>query len=199
MERLLSVSRLLSESYQGRRPLKNIKKADIDQEIEKLIEAYGNDVLRTSFMYLKDKQKAEDAFQEVFCKVYKKYGSFRGESSEKTWIIRITINVCKDILRSNWFKRVLLTDEVGTQTADTDVESKIIKKDENRRLFDKVTSLPRKYKEVIILYYYHEFDTVEISRTLNIAEGTVRSRLHRGREILKNKMSGGIISGGQNE
>lgn len=170
-------------------------KPDIDAEIERLMNTYGNDVLRTSYMYLKDLQKAEDAFQEVFCRIYRKFGSFRGDSSEKTWIIRITINVCKDILRSSWLKRVLLTDKIEVQNDLTDVESKIIKKDENRRLFAVVTSLPRSYKEVMILYYYHEFDTAEISRALNIAEGTVRSRLHRGREILRSKLGGGVVSG----
>ena len=171
-------------------------KPDIDAEIERLMNTFGNDVLRTSYMYLKDLQKAEDAFQEVFCKIYKKYGSFRGDSSEKTWIIRITINVCKDILRSSWIKRVLLTDKIGAQSDLSDVEGKIVKEDESRRLFAEVTSLPKSYKEVMILYYYHEFDTAEISKTLNIAEGTVRSRLHRGREILRNKLGGGIAPGG---
>ncbi len=169
----------------------------IDSEIERMIDLYGNDVLRTSYMYLKDFQKAEDAFQEVFCKVYKKYGSFRGDSSERTWIIRITINVCKDLLRSFWLKRVLLTDKIGPDNQESDVESKIIKKDENRRLFEEVTSLPPKYKEVIILYYYHNFDTAELSKVLNIAEGTVRSRLHRGREMLKTRMGGGVKKSGQ--
>ncbi len=171
-------------------------KPNIDAEIERLMSTFGNDVLRTSYMYLKDLQKAEDAFQEVFCKIYRKYGSFRGDSSEKTWIIKITINVCRDILRSSWIKRVLLTDKIGVQNDLTDVESKIIKKEENRHLFAEVTSLPRNYKEVMILYYYHEFNTAEISITLNIAEGTVRSRLHRGREILRSKLGGGVISDG---
>lgn len=171
-------------------------KPNIDAEIERLMSTFGNDVLRTSYMYLKDLQKAEDVFQEVFCKIYRKYGSFRGDSSEKTWIIKITINVCRDILRSSWIKRVLLTDKIGVQNDLTDVESKIIKKEENRHLFAEVTSLPRNYKEVMILYYYHEFNTAEISITLNIAEGTVRSRLHRGREILRSKLGGGVISDG---
>ncbi len=171
-------------------------KRNMDSEIERLVDTYGNDVLRTSYMYLKDMQKAEDAFQEVFYKIYRKFGSFRGESSEKTWIIRITINVCKDILRSSWLKRVFITDKAGNEGIVANVESSVIEKDENRRLFDEVTSLPRSYKEVIILYYYHELDTVEISRTLKIAEGTVRSRLHRGREMLRRKMEGGIVRDG---
>ncbi len=163
-----------------------------ENEMRRLMDAYGNDVLRTAYMYLKDLQKAEDAFQEVFIRVFKKYGSFRGESSEKTWIIRITINVCKDILRSSWLKRVLLTDKVKPGGGKQDIEERVIKNDESRLLFDEVVSLPPSYKEVIILYYYQGFDTREISEALNIAEGTVRSRLYRAREILKSKLGGRV-------
>lgn len=65
-------------------------------EIEALIREYGNDVLRTAYMYVKDIHTAEDIFQEVFIKVNQKLSTFEGNSSIKTWIIRITINACKD-------------------------------------------------------------------------------------------------------
>jgi len=169
---------------------KKHKKNNMDEELQRLMDTYGNDVLRTSYMYLKDEQKAEDAFQEVFIKVYKKYDSFIGESSEKTWLIKITINVCKDILRSSWLKRVLLTDRVKSENKDFDTESIIIKRDENKLLFDEVISLSSGFKDVIILYYYQEFNTLEISKILNVPEGTVRSRLHRARQILKEKIGG---------
>lgn len=162
----------------------------IAEEIQRMMDAYGNDVLRTAYMYLKDEQKAEDAFQEVFIKVFNKYGSFKGESSEKTWIIRITINVCKDMLRSSWFRRVLLTDEIRPQNGGSNIEDKVIKNDENRLLFNAVISLPTNQKDVIILYYYQNYSTKEICEILNIAEGTVRSRLHRARKILKSKLEG---------
>ena len=164
---------------------------NMDTEIVRLIDTYGDDVLRISYMYLKDKQKAEDAFQEVFIKIYNKYKSFKGDSSEKTWIIRITINVCKDMLRSSWLKKVFLTDDIG-QHKESNVENLVIKKDVNRLIFDEVVSLPPAYKDVIILYYYQDFDTAEISKILNIAEGTVRSRLYRAREILKKNLGGRI-------
>lgn len=77
---------------------KHDKDLEMEQEVWRLMDQYGNDVLRTSFMYLKDMQRAEDAFQEVFIKVFNKY---------------ITINVCKDMLRSSWLKRVVLTDQIA--------------------------------------------------------------------------------------
>lgn len=163
---------------------------DIEKEIQRLMDDYGDDVLRTSYMYLKDLQNAEDAFQEVFIRVFNKFESFKGESSEKTWIIRITINVCKDMLRSSWLKKVLLTDKLKEKNTIIGIDNKIIKEEENKILFEEVMSLSCRFKEVIILYYYHNYNTIEISRILNVAEGTVRSRLHRAREILKMKLGG---------
>ena len=168
------------------------QKRQAEAELNRLMDTYGNDVLRTATMFLKDRQKAEDAFQEVFIKVFNKMDSFKGESSEKTWIIRITINLCKDILRSSWMKRVLLTDKTTNRVIKFDFDKKINRQEENRRLYEAVLSLPPAYKEVVILFYYQEFDTLEISRVLKIAEGTVRSRLHRAREILKKQLEGGL-------
>lgn len=166
---------------------------DKDIEIKRLMELYGQDVLRTAVLYLKNRHNAEDAFQEVFIKVYKKFGTFRNQSSEKTWILSITMNVCRDMLRSSWLKKVIPTDRLGSgKNSGSDIENKMIKKDEKRILFDEVTSLPPVFKEVVILYYYQNYDTGEISRIVKTSEGTVRSRLHRARELLKNKMGGRI-------
>lgn len=166
------------------------KEQDISIEINRLMDTYGRDVLRTAYMYLKDEAGAEDAFQEVFYRVYKNLKGFRGESSEKTWIIRITINVCKDMLRSSWMKRVLLTDKIKSRVSGQDIESGVIRRDESRLLFDEVLALKPVFKEVIILFYYQSLDTAEISRALGVPEGTVRSRLHRAREILKSRIGG---------
>lgn len=171
---------------------KSVKGQNTEKEIQRLMNTYGNDVLRTSYMYLKNLQNAEDAFQEVFIRVFNKLESFKGESSEKTWLIRITINVCKDMLRSSWLKRVLLTDKLNDKNVNIGIENRIIKIEENKILFEEVMSLSHRFKEVIILYYYHNYNTAEISKILNVVEGTVRSRLHRAREILKTKLGGRI-------
>lgn len=162
----------------------------IEEAIGRLMDQYGNDVLRTSFMYLKDRQRAEDAFQEVFIKVLNKYKDFRGESSEKTWIIKITINVCRDMLRSSWLKRVITTDSIASSRGGSDVEDRVIRKSESELVFNEVLALPPVFKEVVILYYYHRYDTVQISEILKTREGTVRSRLYRAREMLKSKLGG---------
>lgn len=113
-----------------------------EMEIERLLDVYGNDVLRTSYLYLKDKQRAEDAFQEVFLKVYRKYDSFQGKSSEKTWIMSITINVCKDLLRASWLKRVFLTENIKScEEYEEPADAAAIRMVENKAVFNEVTAL----------------------------------------------------------
>lgn len=168
------------------------KKKDIEDDIERMIDEYGNDVLKISYIYLKDRQRAEDAFQETFFKVYKNYGSFKGKSSEKTWIIRITVNVCKDLLKSSWIKRVLPTGDIDIKNTFNDVEDKLDYMEDSRVLLHEVMQLSRLLKDVVILHYYQGFDTIEVSKILGIHEGTVRTRLFRARETLKRRINGRI-------
>lgn len=169
------------------------KKSAKAAEIQRMMEVYGNEIIRTAYLYLKDRHRAEDAFQEVFLKVYRKLDSFHGESSEKTWLIRITINTCKDMLRSSWLKKVEIADEVEVPVEGSDIEDILIERDEKKALYDAVLSLPEEFKDAVLLFYYHNLTTAEIGKTLTIAEGTVRSRLHRAREMLKNKLKGGVL------
>src|SRR5690606_2035399 len=86
-------------------------------KIQQWIDLYGDDVLKIAYMYLRDKSKAEDAFQEVFLRAFRQMDTFRGDSSVKTWLLRITMNVCKDLRRSFWFRRVW-TGKLPERTAD---------------------------------------------------------------------------------
>lgn len=160
-----------------------------NSSIIRMIDLYGNDVLRIAMLYLRDKQNAEDAFQEVFLRVYKNYNKFGHESQEKTWIIRITINVCKDILKKPWYKKILLTDEMKHYHADFYVDTQLIKNERDRFIFEEVLKLPESYKEIIILKYYHDYDNSQISEILGITQSSVRSKLTRARKRLKLKLS----------
>lgn len=175
------------------------EKNDIHNEIERLINCYGDDVLRVAYLYVKDKHKAEDIFQEVFIKVFKKYDTFKGNSSEKTWIMKITVNACKDYFKSFWIKRVLLNSDreedreiYNEECSDQSLDDSIIKSIESKELLNEVMNLPIKYKEVIILYYYQQFTTREISEMVKLPEGTIRTRLFRARELLKKNVTGRI-------
>lgn len=159
----------------------------IEEVIKRLIQNYGNDVLRIAFIYLKDKYLAEDAFQEVFIKVYHNWEQFRNEASEKTWLIRITINVCKDIIKNNWHKLVSFYDfeDIYNYSSKTNYVDKEV---DNKLLFEEILMLPGKYKEVIILYYYQGFSVKEIASILDTSTGQVGSLLSRARSLLKKKV-----------
>lgn len=159
--------------------------------IEGLMRDYGNDVLRTAYAYVKDKYAAEDIFQETFIKAYRNLEGFREESGVKTWLIRITINTCKDYLKSAYNKRVvpMLDFEEDSLVADDEFE-KVEIQDRNEMIKKVVMGLPDNYREVIICVYYREMSVADTAELLGIAEGTVKSRLARAREQLKNKLEG---------
>jgi RNA polymerase sigma-70 factor (ECF subfamily) len=159
-------------------------------EITRLVEQYGNDVLRTAFVILKSKELAEDVYQETFLRVCRYYDNYRGECSEKTWITGIAVNLCRDYMRSSWKKRVTVTDDFPTQASDSDTEEIIERRSERQELVDSIMKLPDKYREIIHLFYYQDLDVNEISRILKIPGGTVKSRLFKARNLLHEMMGG---------
>ena len=165
--------------------------------VERLIEDYGQDVLKIAYLYVKDQQLAEDIFQEVFYKVMKNYHKFEHLSSEKTWLIRITINTCKDLLRTSWLRRVTTFGTLEEQNQTQYVQPfDMTQSESNNELYEMIMKLPQRYKEVILLFYYEDFSYDEMAKILNIPKGTVQSRLARGREKLKKMMEErGEISG----
>ncbi len=162
-------------------------------DIESLIRQYGNDVLRTAYLYVKDLHTAEDIFQDVFIKVNQKLNTFEGNSSIKTWIIRITINTCKDFLKSAWNKRVVPMMEYQEDAIVSDSDYEEVETKDTREMIKKtVLSLPPKYKDIIICVYYQDMTITEAAQALRIAEGTAKSRLSRARQKLKSVLEGRI-------
>ena len=153
-------------------------------DLERIIGTYGNAVLRMCFLYLKDVHLAEDATQETFLKVYRSYGQFDGESGEKTWIMRIAINVCKDFLRSAWNRRVNVVEALS----DVPVTQEYPHADDT--VLRAVMELKPHYKEVILLFYYQDMKISDIARMLNAPESTISVRLKRARDQLKKRLEG---------
>ena len=158
------------------------------EELEWLMDTYGDQIVRLCYMYLKDWHLAEEATQETFIKVYKKYDNFRNESSHKTWMMTIAINTCKSYRRTAWFKKVHIglesKEEIGSSLEEEILES--IEKDD---VLKAIYQLESKYKEVILLYYYQEMTIEEIARVLQIKSGNVKMRLQRGRKKLGEYLS----------
>lgn len=167
----------------GRKVWKNYPE-EPSSALEELMSEYGNDVLRTAYFYLKDRHLAEDVSQEVFLRVYRKWSTFRGESSVKTWLMTITIRLCWDKLgmKSN---REQPTDPVLIRPGgQASAEEEMMRRLNRTTILQYVMKLPAQYHEVLYLYYYLELSTKEIAQLTHSPEGTVRARLSRAREML---------------
>ncbi len=167
-----------------------------DELLEFLMNEYGQSITRLAFTYIKEQQLAEDIAQEAFIKCYQKLDEFRHESSYKTWIYSITVNLCKDKLRNWSFRNLIFSDFLSTRTKTTETpESRLLDFENSRIISEQIVSLPIKYREVIILYYYEEFTYNEIANLLNMKLSTIKSRLHRARLLLKRRLEGSTANG----
>ena len=149
-----------------------------DSCVSEIITKYADLVFRLCIVYLKNRADAEDAFQDIFIKLFKKNNEFNDEEHIKAWLIKCTTNHCKNILGSYWNKFRVSIDNVVLP-----IEVK-----QDHELIKYVMKLPVKYKAVIYLYYYEGYSSLETSKILNIKEATVRTQLKRGREILKKEL-----------
>lgn len=154
---------------------------------EKLYEKYADDVLRVSYFYLGDRQKAEDVCQDVFVRLITNAPELQ-EGKEKAWLLKVALNRCRDLWRGAWVKRVILgsprfelvpaPDEIGKLT-------------DQQELMDAINQLPSTFKEVILLHYYQGYGITEIAEMMELPEGTISSRLSRGRKKLEQVLKGG--------
>jgi len=169
--------------------LKGIPPAEAVPEcpnLESMMRTYGNDVLRTAYMYVKDIHTAEDIFQEVFIKADRNKEGFRGESSVKTWLIRITVNACKDYLKSAYNRRVTPLQEFQENAlmSENDFDG-IERKETQQEVRNAVMSLPEAHRDVVLCVYFQGMTVPEAAKALGLAEGTVKSRLSRAKDKLK--------------
>jgi len=157
-------------------------------QIEQLIDRYGDDILRLCTAYLGDRQLAEDAFQETFVKAWKNLSAFRGDSSEKTWLCRIAVNTCRDMLRSGWLRMWKRSQPVEMLMSLTTGETP----QPPSPVLEAVGRLSGKYREVVVLYYDQNLNVREISELLHLPVNTVTTRLRRARGLLQKALKGEI-------
>ncbi len=153
-----------------------------EHEVICAIDRYADTVRRICLLHLKNYDDTEDIFQTVFLKYMLYNGVFCDTEHEKAWIICVTINACKDFLKSFYHKNVvLLDDEYYIKDNSCSWKSDVL---------DAVLSLPEKYKNVVYLHYYEGYTAAEISKMTGIKENTVYTLLSRARAILKDKLGG---------
>ncbi|SDI13542.1 RNA polymerase sigma-70 factor, ECF subfamily [Planococcus glaciei] len=171
-----------------------------DEQMEKIMDSCGEELIRLAYFYVQDWQAAEDIVQQAFLAYYQKAHQFENRSSLKTYLSKITINKCHDHLRSWKNKRALFTDTIeNLMSGGKSPEENVEVRSGQANLTRKVLGLPIKYREAILLYYYQEFTTKEISHLLNSQENTIKTRMRRAKKLLKDQVDASEWEGFQDE
>ena len=151
-----------------------------EQETLQAIERYSDTVRRLCMIHLKNSADTEDIFQTVFLKYVLSSVSFESDEHEKAWLIRVTINACKDLLKSFFRSRTVPLDELLEQPAAIPPD--------NREVLEAVLSLPQRYRDVVYLHYFEDYTAPEISRVLGKNVNTIYTLLTRSKRLLREKL-----------
>ena len=145
-------------------------------EAERLVHAYSDLILRLSYTYLKSTHDAQDICQTVFLKLLQRREPFDSEEHERRWVIRAAVNLCKDYLKSHWFRTTVALEAAAAVPAPQAEEGSMLAA---------VELLPPKYRAVIYLYYYEGYEAKEIAELLGETPAAIAARLSRGRRQLR--------------
>ena len=170
-----------------------------DAAFDILVKKYQNKIINIAYGMLQDREDAYDVAQEVFIKLYRKIGSFHGAALLDTWIHRVAVNASLDALRKRGRRVRTMPLEVETddeQTIELPVaddsaspEKVALQNERRRMLLAAIGRLDEKYRSVLVLREFEDMDYEQIARVLNISVGTVKSRLNRAREKLRNLLA----------
>lgn len=166
----------LDDSYQ---PVPDVR--DDPAYFARLYDQYATDVLRVCYFYLSDREKAEDVCQDVFVRLMTTHPLLQ-PGREKSWLLKVALNRCRDLWRGAWLKRVIL----GGPTFELiPAPDEFSRRDDQQAMMAAINQLPAAFKEVILLHYYQGMNIAEIAQMLELPEGTISSRLSRGRKKLE--------------
>ncbi len=153
-----------------------------EEEVERAVERHSDTVRRLCMIHLKNHADTEDIFQTVFLKYALSSVLFESEEHERAWFIRVTINACKDLLKSFFRRRTVPLDELVEQPADLSPD--------HREVFEAVLSLPQKNRDVVYLHYYEDYTAPQIGRILGKNVNTIYTLLARSRQMLRERLGG---------
>ena len=153
-----------------------------EEEAARAIERYGDTVRRLCLVHLKNPADTEDIFQNVFLKYVLSPVVFESPEHEKAWLIRVTLNACKDLVKSFFRSRTVPLEELLDQPAPL--------LEEHREVLEAVLALPRKYRDAVYLHYYEGYTAAEIGKLLGKNTNTVYTLLTRAREQLRETLGG---------
>lgn len=176
-----------------------------EQALSDLSDAYGSKIYQLAFRYLRNNEDAEEVTQDVLFKVYRKVGEFRGDAALSSWIYRITFNAAMSRLRTAQFQRAqaedrreaaIDTDTMGEPIRPVDVadwtdlaDERVLRSQLRQRVFRAILALPAIYRAPVMLRDIQGMSTEEASAMLKVKDQTLKSRLHRGRLILRKQLA----------
>lgn len=163
------------------------RQEDLSAYYSELYELYATDVLRMSYFYLGDRQKAEDVTQDVFVRLMTTNPPLQ-PGKEKAWLLKVAMNRCRDLWRGAWLKRVVLGGPTFEMIPAPDEFSRI---GDQQEMMSAINRLPAMFKEVILLYYYQGYGISDIAEMMDLPEGTISSRLSRARKKLEEVLTKG--------
>lgn len=163
---------------------------------EELFTIYRDDVFRFAFLVVRDTSLAQDVVQEAFLKVFRSIGKFQFRSSFKSWLYRVAVNEAITLLRRRKIKEELdptpganRDHQNSSPSREWQPEEAVLDSEERRLLRFAIGQLDPVHRSVVVLKYFHEFSDTEIAAIIGCPPGTVKSRLHRARELLRHSMA----------
>lgn len=157
---------------------------------EGIVRRWQKPLVNLAYRFCRDRGRAEEMAQEAFLRAYRGLDRWRREAAFSTWLFALATNLyCSELRRIPM--RTVPMEEVAEPRDPRAVDGGLEEEDRDRAVRRAVYALPAKYRESLILFYFHEMDLAATSRSLDLPEGTVKARLFRGREMLRRKLTGG--------
>lgn len=154
-----------------------------EQEFNTAVEQYLNMVYRIALNWFGSVHDAEDAAQEVMLRLWKSAAAFEGDSHLRHWLVRVTINVCKDLSHTPWRLHSVPLAQAPPQLCSDEPEAQAV--------VEEILRLPKKYRVPLYLFHYEGYSIKEIGELLKTNPSTIRTRLSRAREMLKHQLEEG--------
>ena len=148
-----------------------------------LMARYGTDIKRFCLLQLRDTSQAEDAAQDVFIKAWRALSTFRGDSSEKTWLLHIAANTCRDYQRTGWFRFM------DRRVTPEDMERGTAFEFPDDSLSKAITELPILLRQAVTLRYFEELSIREMTQVLDVSEATAKRRIRKANVLLKERLA----------
>jgi RNA polymerase sigma-70 factor (ECF subfamily) len=184
--------------------LEQLKNGD-ERAVAELAETYSSKIYQLAFRYLRNKEDAEEVTQDVLFKVYRNVGAFRGDAALSSWIYRITFNAAMSRLRTARYQRAQDEERQSAANADGEqpalqsrpdaadwsdmADERVLRSQLRKRVFRAILALPAIYRAPVMLRDIQGMSTEEASAMLRVKDQTLKSRLHRGRLILRKQLA----------